>query len=152
MPGLHKDVDILEQSMRLFFQAMKRQQTWDAAISKAGVSIDRPAAFILKILLAHGSREWSVHDLAAELGVEAPTVTRKTQELEEAGYIKRSRDVTDRRITRLSLTASGKKVISRLLKAQREQIAAILHKWPAADRRQFVELFNRFSNDLHKNI
>jgi MarR family transcriptional regulator, organic hydroperoxide resistance regulator len=47
-------------------------------------------------------------ELAARLGIEAPTVTRALDRLQRAGLVERRRDVRDARVWRVCLTARGR--------------------------------------------
>lgn len=152
MSALDNDIEHLEQVMRRLFQVMKRPQNWERIQAQAGVTIDRPAAYVLRAVLARDGRACSLQELAHELGIEAPSVTRKSQELEEAGYLKRERDEHDRRVVHLRVTASGRKTVIKLWKAQRQQIAVVLAQWPAADRKLFITLFDRFSRDAAEQL
>lgn len=148
MSALDKDVEMLESAMRLFFQTMKRPQNWADITAEAGISLDRPAAIILHILVARDKKHLRVHDLAAQLGIEAPSVTRKTQELERQGYLKRVADPVDRRAISLQITAKGRAASVKLWKVQRGRLAKVMRDWDPAERRQFVELFHRYSTDM----
>lgn len=148
MNSLESDIETLEGAIRLFSQTIKRPQQWAAVTKQAGVSIDRPAAHILQILLLHQPQSCHVQDLAAQLSIEPPSVTRKTQELERLGYLRRIRDTQDRRAIGLIVTPQGRIVANRLWKAQRESMGRALQQWAANDRRRFVTLFERFSHDL----
>ena len=144
---MESDLEMLEIAMRRLFQTMKRPQTWVRVTTRSGVSIDRPSAVILKSLLTDQAH-CRIQDLAGRLGIEAPSITRKTQELERAGYLKRVPDKDDRRAIDLHITPRGKTVANRLWKAQREIIEEALASWQPSERKQFVKLFQRFSNDL----
>jgi DNA-binding MarR family transcriptional regulator len=148
METLEADLEKLETAMRLYIQTIKRPQQWANITAQAGVNLDRPAAYILHTLMLPRPQGWRVQDLAAQLGIEAPSVTRKTQELEAAGYLQRTRNPLDKRAIGLRLTPRGRTVTTRLWKIQRQGIARVLEQWPASERRQFVELFQRFSTDL----
>jgi DNA-binding MarR family transcriptional regulator len=148
MAPLEDDIEQLEAAMRLFGQTIKRPQRWAAITALAGVDLDRPAAIILHILMVPRPQGWRVQDLAEHLGIEPPSVTRKTQELEQAGYLQRHRDPADKRAIGLHLTPHGRSVCQRLQKIQHQAIAQIMEQWPARERHQFVELFQRFSRDL----
>jgi DNA-binding MarR family transcriptional regulator len=147
MDSLQADLDALENAMRLFFQTMKRPQRWNIISAEAGVALDRPAAVILHILVAAGG-SCRVQDVALQLGIEAPSVTRKTQELERLGYLRRVASTNDRRAVNLQITAVGETASKRLHAAQRKTISQVIANWPAAERQQFAQLFERFSNDL----
>jgi DNA-binding MarR family transcriptional regulator len=148
MEALESDLEKLEAAMRVFFQTMKRPQRWASITAQAGVSLDRPAALILHTLMLPRPQGWRVQDLAAQLGIEAPSVTRKSQELEAAGYIDRSRNPLDKRAIGLRLTPRGRAVSVRLRKIQRQATAQVLEQWAPSERRMFIELLERFSVDL----
>ncbi|HVX47876.1 MAG TPA: hypothetical protein VHA05_00770, partial [Candidatus Saccharimonadales bacterium] len=81
MSSMENDLEALENAMRDFFQNMKRPQNWEHIKRRSGVAIDRPSAIILKSLLSTPAPH-RVQDLADHLGIEAPFITRKTQDLE----------------------------------------------------------------------
>ncbi|HET7060122.1 MAG TPA: MarR family transcriptional regulator [Candidatus Saccharimonadales bacterium] len=147
MDSLETDLETLENAMRQFFQTMKRPQNWTRVAVRSGVTIDRSSAIILKMLL-NAPMPCRVQDLADHLGIEAPFVTRKTQQLERAGYLRRVPDKTDRRAIDLHLTSLGRSTTTKLWKAQRDITAEALRQWKPAERRQFVTLFGRFSDNM----
>ncbi len=147
MESLETDLETLETAMRRFFQTMKRPQNWARIATRSGVTIDRPSAVILKMVL-NMPAPCRVQDLASHLGIEAPFVTRKTQQLQKAGYLRRGPVKADKRAVDLHLTPRGRAITNKLWKAQRDIIASALQQWQPSERRQFVELFERFSNDL----
>jgi DNA-binding MarR family transcriptional regulator len=148
MSNFQSDIAVLEEAVRGFAQIMKRPQHWAHVIERSGVNLDRSSAAILHVLLAHLPKQLRTQDLAELLGIEPPSVTRKTQLLEEAGYLKRATDDTDRRATTLTVTARGKKQSEKLMSAHRQIMSDALVNWPAKERYQFVTLFKRFSDDL----
>jgi len=148
MASLNDDLQQLETAMSRFFQAMKRPQRWARVLQRANLQLDRPAAHILQTLNSDEHPACRVQDLATQLGIEAPSVTRKTQELEQLGYLRRRPDPRDRRAVDLTITPRGRAIARRLWAAQRESITQVLEDWPAKDRQRFVELFDRFSQDI----
>jgi len=148
MAALEADLEVLEAAMHSFFQTTKRPQRWAALIGRAGVNIDRPGALVLHLLKSRQDHQCRLSDIASHLGIEAPSVTRKTQELEAAGYVVRHTDPTDKRAISLRLTPLGQEVSIRIHKAQRETVREAIKGWPASDRRQFAALFERFSRDM----
>lgn len=148
MSDIQTDLETLDAALRLYFYTMKRPQQWAQVTAHAGVSLDRPAAIILRVLSISRDQGWRVQDLATELGIEAPSVTRKTQELEQLGYVRRTRNQLDKRAIGLELTARGKTVINRIYKAQLQIIRQVISEWTVEDRQNFVRLFQRFSRDF----
>jgi len=49
-------------------------------------------------------------ELVGRLGVEPPTVTKMLQRMERAGFVTRRADVRDARVSRVHLTARGRKL------------------------------------------
>ena len=148
MSPLDNDIEILENAVRLFAQTIKRPQRWAAVTAQAKVDMDRPSAVMLQTLVLCQPDSCHVQELADRLGIEPPSVTRKTQELERAGYLRRVPNPQDRRAVDLRITPEGRKVAERLWEAQRGIIAEALSGWDPEDRRRFVRLFERFSDDL----
>lgn len=146
MDILDNDLETLDNAMRVFFQTIKRPQHWSHVTRRSGIIIDRPSAIILKLLDAQSPCH--VQDLADHLGIEAPSITRKTQELERAGYLRRSPGKDDRRAVDLRITGRGRSAAKRLSSAQREIIADVLQDWQPSERHRFARLFERFSRDL----
>lgn len=148
MRAVDTDVMVLENAIRGFIQILKRPQHWSHVVSRSGVQLDRPAAIILQTLLAQQPATLHPQELAQHLGIEPPSVTRHTQRLEAVGYLRRQADKRDRRVTRLYVTPAGKRVAEKIWQAQRSLIYEALSTWPAQQRHQFVNLFERFTNDL----
>jgi DNA-binding MarR family transcriptional regulator len=148
MDSLPADLGALEDALRSFFQTMKRPQRWATITARAGVTIDRPAGAIIHLLLAHPDRHFRLQDLADSLGIEAPSATRKTQELEKAGYLERLPDAADRRVVSFCLTPSGKQLGKRIQAAQRDFLRIAMSEWSADERQAFVQHFERFSRDI----
>lgn len=148
MTGFDADIERLEAAFMQLIRAFKRPQRWAHVTARAGVQLDRPAAAILQLLVMNLPQRLGVQDVADQLGIEAPSVTRKTQELEAAGYLRRSRQPNDRRAVELRLTPRGRQSTRKLWKSQRLIFVHSLRGWPAADRQQFITLFERFSQDL----
>ena len=147
MTDLGQDIADLDTAMRNLVQTMKRPQTWAALSARADLTIDRPGATVLRLLVAQPGN-WRLHDLAERLGIEAPSITRKAQQLELAGLVYRERDLKDGRAFSLRITEKGRIVARKIATAQRQILEAALQDWPSDDRQQFIKLFQRFSDDL----
>jgi MarR family transcriptional regulator for hemolysin len=64
----------------------------------------------------HG--QWTAQlDLARELGIESPTLTRHLDNLEQNGLVVRRPSEADRRAVRVELTAAGEEAYQRMLDA-----------------------------------
>ncbi|MGA3353965.1 MAG: MarR family transcriptional regulator [Acidimicrobiales bacterium] len=116
----------------------------------SGVRIDRAGAALLYMLLAHGDSR--VTGLADRLGVDAPSVTRKVQQLEKEGLVTRRADAEDRRASCIQLTASGRRTLESVLKARRAWFDRVLEGWEEADLLAFASMLSRFANSLEQDL
>jgi DNA-binding MarR family transcriptional regulator len=86
--------------------------------------------------------------LAEQLGVAAPTVTRMLTGLEKQGMVERARTVDDRRGVSIRLTAAGRAA----LRAKEEVISAkrreLYDSLTSTERRQAERLFRRLAEQL----
>ena len=78
----------------------------------ASVELTPPHAGILRAITAEPGR--SQQALSGQLGLLPSRVVAYVDELEDRGYVERRRNPDDRRLHALYLTASGKKVISKI--------------------------------------
>ncbi len=68
------------------------------------------------LLLLHLSRhDGCTHcELAQHMGIEAATLVKQVDHMEQEGLLKRQASETDRRVKHLHLTTAGKKVVERI--------------------------------------
>ena len=78
----------------------------------ASIDLTPPHAGILRAIAAEPGR--SQQALSGQLGLLPSRVVAYVDELEDRGYVERRRNPDDRRLHALYLTASGKKVMSKL--------------------------------------
>ncbi|CAH2030359.1 MarR family transcriptional regulator [Trichlorobacter ammonificans] len=65
----------------------------------------------------------SMHQVAAELGMDITTFSRQIKNLEARGLLTRQRSPADRRVSRLSLTRSGNELMERISRHMANGIA-----------------------------
>jgi DNA-binding MarR family transcriptional regulator len=114
----------------------------------AGVRLDRAGIALLFKLHPQSDGPLRVTSLAELLGVDAPTVTRKVQQLERLGFVSREPDPDDGRATRIRLTKSGRETLDRVLVANRDQLARVFKEWSTDEVQTFAVMINKFSNGL----
>ena len=151
--GSHGDADIktIEAALDGVARVLTRVRLHDQLTAVAGVDIDRAGAALLYKLVVCGE-ELRLRDVAERLGVDAPVVTRKVQQLEAQGLLVRAADPDDGRAVRLRVTSNGRHVIERLLEARRTLYTNLLADWPSSDRAAFAQLLSRFADDLSKKV
>jgi DNA-binding MarR family transcriptional regulator len=86
------------------------------------------------------------------LGVDAPTVTRKVQQLEREGLVTRQADEADRRATRIALTSAGRQVLESVLGARRAWFDRLLEGWDERDLAAFASMLDRFTLTLERDV
>jgi MarR family transcriptional regulator for hemolysin len=83
----------------------------DAALAAYGLSEATAVPLLELARMGDGVRQGA---LAAELGVEGPSVVRLIDQLEGEGLVARREDPTDRRAKTLHLTAQGRALVERI--------------------------------------
>jgi DNA-binding MarR family transcriptional regulator len=128
-------------------RTMNQVKRHDTFCKQAGVDLDRGGAALLYKLYSEGENA-RVTDLADRLGIDAPAVTRKVQQLERAGLLCRSADPDDARAHRLTLTTDGRRSIEQLLLARQHWLEETLVGWSQEDRAEFARLLNLFASTI----
>lgn len=154
---MDKELDAVEEALSYFGRVMTHPKTWEALQHSSNVIIDRPSAQLL-LTLAHSSRRTGckLSELATKIGIEAPSVTRTVQKLEDRKLIRRAADPDDRRATYILPTDEGLAIVKSLRKAKRNNLRTLLSNWTSEDRQQLASLLHRLAsaasaiNDLHK--
>ncbi|WP_063832272.1 MULTISPECIES: MarR family winged helix-turn-helix transcriptional regulator [Streptomyces] len=86
--------------------------------------------------------------LIDELGVDASTVTRMVQRLEQAGFLRRRRSETDRRAVVVEATAAACALRDQVAQSWRELEAITLAGLDEADRATLARLLGRLERNL----
>jgi DNA-binding MarR family transcriptional regulator len=143
-------VDEIDDALQSVARAMNQVRTHDRLIAAAGIDIDRAGAALLYRLHLDGEA-LRLGDLAFRLVVDAPTVTRKVQQLERQGLVARRPDPDDGRAWRVSLTPAGRRVIDRLVAARRAWLGRLLADWTAEERDQLAERLRGFADEIDRD-
>lgn len=95
---------------------------------------------VLRLLGHAGNSAVPTLELAGRLVSRAPDITRMLDKLEQRGFIRRERDADDRRLVRVALTESGKKLIDELRVALRQCHERQLGHLSKAELKSLAEL------------
>src|ERR1700677_5267345 len=124
MYGTNATVDDVDVALQSLMRSLKQTRLRDHLRARAGVDLDQAGLAVLYVL--HTSQSsLRLTELAEQLRIDAPAVTRKAQQLERAGLVSRARDEQDARATRLQLTGSGRQTLTRYLDRRRTLPAAL---------------------------
>ncbi|MDB5184739.1 MAG: MarR family transcriptional regulator [Candidatus Saccharibacteria bacterium] len=140
--------NIVATCLHDLFKSMRRPQVWSAVTKQAGVDIDRPGFSLLAVLYHTEKGSWKLHDIAAALGVEAPSVTRKAQQLERDGLVMRVPDDKDGRAVRLRLTEAGAAIHHKIKAVQMALYEQALSGWSDHDKQTLAQLMERMTSDI----
>lgn len=125
-------------------RAMTQVRVHETLCRQAGVEVDRLGAAVLFKLVSEGG-DVRVTELAERLSIDAPAVTRKVQQLERAGLVRRQSDPTDARASRIDVTAAGRRTIDRLQHAQAQWMGELLAEWNEGDRAELARLLRQLA-------
>jgi DNA-binding MarR family transcriptional regulator len=143
-------VDRIEVALQVVARSITQARLHERLLQAAGVRLDRAGATLLHKLHLHGALR--VTALADLLGVDAPTVTRKIQQLERDGLVGRDADPDDRRATRIHLTPAGRRTLDRVIKARRQWLERLIQDWNDSELEAFASLLGKFSDALTHEI
>jgi DNA-binding MarR family transcriptional regulator len=93
----------------------------------------------------------SQNGLARRLRVDKSTVSRIVAMLERRGWVQRSRDETDSRLYRLSLTASGVRANKNISKSRREKFESILSAIPQPRRADVLAALSTLTEAIRES-
>ena len=142
----------IQSSLQIVSQSSQQIRAHEELLRAAGVRLDRAGAALLYKLRLYADAQLRITSLAALLGVDAPTVTRKVQQLERLGYVTREPDPDDGRASLIRLTRSGQTTVDRILAAHRDRLAQLFDGWDDDDVRTFGVLLERFSEAVTRGM
>jgi DNA-binding MarR family transcriptional regulator len=141
----------IESALHSLARCLKQVRLHEFLLAEARVDVDQAGLAVLYVLHAGGTG-LRLTDLAEQLRIDAPAVTRKAQQLERSGFVSRTPDTQDGRATRLRLTAQGRRTVNRFLAARRAWLTGLLAGWPEAEQVEFARLLRQFTSDIHRQV
>ena len=144
-------IGAIDMELHSFVRSLKQVRLHEYLLTKARVDVDRAGMALLYVLYVEGT-SLRLTDLAEQLQIEAPAVTRKAQHLERSGLVSRTPDPNDGRVTQLQLTTQGRRTINRILTVRRDWLTTLLADWPEASQIEFARLLRLFTNDVNQYL
>jgi DNA-binding MarR family transcriptional regulator len=138
----------LSDLVELVTAAMRSPRQRDRLARATGLPLTVAQLAALRVVERGGSL--SATEVAARLGVDPSTISRQLRPLEEHRLVARIADDADRRVTRLRITAAGRKVLGRLEASTLEAFAGALGSWSTDDRALLGRLLTRLHDDLRQ--
>ena len=87
-------------------------------------------------------------DLADAAGLDLSTVSRHVRDLDEAGYLRRTTDVRDRRAIVLEVSAEGHDLLQEAQANRAAALTPVLESWDEGERADLVRLLTALAHDL----
>ena len=137
----------LAPRLALLGAALNSNSAHERATSLAGVSLERPALQILSVLQNHHG-PLRIGEIATQMRVEAPHVTRLVQRLEKRGLVHRVADPQDRRARLIDLTPAGAETSEHYRSVVMGWLSRAFESWDERDRRELGRLGQRMVDDL----
>lgn len=128
------------------FLAAGRAFVGVAARSLAGLDVDVTLTQFrtLIVLASRGPRRAA--DIATELGVNPSTGTRMCDRLVRKGLVRRARRPEDRRVVRLTLTATGRHLVAEVSRRRRAELTRLVAAIPPDRYHALVETLGAISD------
>jgi DNA-binding MarR family transcriptional regulator len=103
---------------------------------------------VLGLLLEDHPKPLSHSELAERSGVTKGNITGLVDGLERDGYVKREDSGDDRRVTPVSLTPTGRRLIEKVLPDRFGRIAGLMGKLSVSERKTLVSLLTKVQAGL----
>jgi DNA-binding MarR family transcriptional regulator len=133
-----------ELAERFFGVAHAAKHRTNARMAAAGLSLAR-----FRVLKALRSGPLRMNEVSTILGVAPRTITTMVDTLEGEGYVVRLPDPSDRRATRLEMTAEGRRQLSRVRSARHHAGAAeMFDALNAEEKRDLARLLDRLGEAM----
>lgn len=146
MAETRRALDELQRSLTMVVRRTAIPRVHERIINRAGADIDRVEAVALSRITDAGSMR--VTELADQLGVACSTAGRHAANLESGGFVTRTPDPEDKRVTVVTVSEWGVALIQRLRDVQRDLLAEALSGWDDDDLESLADLLGRLGDDL----
>jgi len=124
-------------------EILERQILHD--VSGNGLTV--PQLHLLQFI-ALGDKQHQMYDVADFLGVSTAAATKNVDKLERLGLVTRRRFRVDHRVTLLSVSKQGRRLIERYVDVEREKLAPIFQRFRSGELRELARLLERCSLEL----
>jgi DNA-binding MarR family transcriptional regulator len=137
---------VIREFTELVAASARSARQRERVVRAARVPVTGAGLMALRTIERHGPIV--VSDLARRLEVDQSTVSRQVRPLEEMALAQRATDPDDRRVSWLTITASGRKVLERVEEVMLNDFDVALSDWRDDDRALLAELLARFRDAL----
>jgi DNA-binding MarR family transcriptional regulator len=132
---IHEFTSLVIASTRSSRQRERLQRALGLGVSETNLGA-------LRFVERHGPI--AVTEIARRLEIDQSNASRQVRALEEQGLVARTVDPDDRRVARVGITATGRRVLAKVRAVALNDYAVALEDWSPRDRAQLAELLDRF--------
>ncbi|ROO30208.1 MarR family transcriptional regulator [Salinisphaera orenii YIM 95161] len=118
----------------------------EAARRRFDFGLER-AHYLLLILLEREDRQ-SVGTLAAQVNLDASTVTRQVAAMKQAGFVDKLDNPDDRRGGFVTITEAGREAANRTRQRRLDRVESAFRDWSEADRRELARLTAKYNDAM----
>ena len=140
--------DVLDQFHTLMFTLKHRMRDAVSCPEADGRRLAPTEARLLQHVARHPGATQG--DLVEHTGRDKAQINRLVQQSEEAGWLQRVPDDTDRRKLRLELTAAGRAVVKGLVAERRRLSARLVADFSTDDLTRLADLLSRMQANLQR--
>lgn len=137
--AIYDFMTLLSASSRSPRQRERLRKVLHVPITPAGMAA-------LRLIQRH--QGLTVGELGRRLDLDQSTVSRQVRPLEEQGLVTRETDAVDGRVSRLSVSPQGERLMERIEAIARNDFAVAVADWSEADRERLAVLLDRLRTDL----
>ncbi|WP_314172609.1 MarR family winged helix-turn-helix transcriptional regulator [Streptomyces winkii] len=131
--------------------AVSRGRLAERAVEATGLALDRPAVGVLMALHMAG-KPMRVGEIAEQMQVVGPHVTRQVQGLERKGLVRRVSDPHDRRASVIEPTTEGSEAAERYAGALIGWFTEAIAEWSDQDRSDLSRLLGQLVDDVTAHL
>ena len=139
------------QSVRLFRLIDRMRRAWAAITPCAGLSKSQFGTLMALAHLGGGpGLAGPLTQLAHGMHQSPPALSQRIAALEAMGYVQRTEDAQDRRVTRVHLTPQGNALLKQAYHAMNEKLNSALDALGEQDTAMLFTLLNKFTAQLEQ--
>jgi DNA-binding MarR family transcriptional regulator len=133
----------LHESLLQIVNVLNRPQGDNLILSRAGVSLDTALFPLLVRVSLH--RNVTIGELADQVGRDYSTVSRQVTRLQALGLVHSEPSATDRRQRLLTVTAAGRKTVTKIDRARNSVMSEALDGWSNAEIAELARMVTRLA-------
>lgn len=142
-PDQYSSAETLEKEMALLMRLL------EALNRRRNYPLER-SHYLLLLQVQQEAKK--INDLATILALDATTVTRQVTAMQLNGLITKENDPSDRRITWVTATETGKTLATEMREIRIQRINEMFKDWTPQEKNTFSAMLGRCNNSLYNRL